>query len=266
MAAAAAASDQAVTALAELAEALGAPDPQDTVTEALVLAEEGLEVAEAARDALEEALVAAVAAAAPAPGPVARGMYKALEAAATARRSRLEQELRRNRCLHRGLRMGRAAALTLMVFCGILLSLDAVRELLGMTQENHFVTCLATIAIMCQAALLGLATSQRHLAAAASLQDQQAKRFLRLARATTPEGTGEATAAASAALGLLQEVSGHLRSLVAAVKQDLEVAGGRFPASTNALGDTVMALGTTVGDKEGMQRLARALEALPRDE
>jgi len=149
-------------------------------------------------------------------------------------------------------------------------SLDAVRAALGVTQESHLVPCLATVALLCQVALWGAGTSKRHLATAAARQRHQALRYRRLARATAAAATeateaAEATAAANATLGVLEEVTGHLRALVDAVTQDLEVARG-FPASARALGDAVVALGTTMGDKEGTQRLAQALEALPGDE
>lgn len=145
-----------------------------------------------------------------------------------------------------------------------------VREALGVTQESHIVPCLATVALVCQVALWGVGTSKRHLATAASHQRHQALRYRRLARDTTAATAAtteaaEAITEANATLGMLEEVVGHLRTLVDAVTQDLEMAQG-FPASARALGDTVVALGTVMGDKEGTERLARALEALPGDE
>lgn len=149
-------------------------------------------------------------------------------------------------------------------------SLDAVRESLGVTQECHLVPCLATVTLLCQGALWALGTSRRHLVTAAGHQRHQALRYRRLARATAAttvaaaEATAEATAA-TATLGTLEEVTGHLRDLVAAVTEDLEVARG-FPASTALLGDIVVALGTALGDEEGARRLERAAQALPGDE
>lgn len=150
------------------------------------------------------------------------------------------------------------------------MSLDVVREALGVTQESHLVPALATVALVCQVALWGAGTSKHHLATAAGHQRHQAIRYRRLAcdaaaaTAATTEAT-KAIAAANGTLEQLEEVAGHLRSLVDAVTEDLEVAQG-FPASAQALGDAVVALGTAMEDKEGAQRLARALEALPGDE
>lgn len=143
-----------------------------------------------------------------------------------------------------------------------------VREALGVTQESHLVPCLATIALVSQVALWGAGTSKRHLATAANHQRQQALRYRRLARdiaATAATNATEATTAANATLGLLEELVSHLKTLVDAVTQDLEIAKG-FPASARVLGDVVVALGTVMGDTEGMQMLARALEALPEAE
>ncbi|KAM6228671.1 uncharacterized protein M6G45_016289 [Spheniscus humboldti] len=270
VASATAASGQALQALVGLAEALGSPE---TVAAALADAKAALAEAEAARVRLEEALEAAVAAAAavtPTPGLNAKGLYLALGVAANASASQLERELSRNRRHRWGLRVLRNVALGLLLLCAPLLSLDVVREALGVTQENHFVPSLATVALICQVALWGMGTSKRHLATAASHQRHQALRYRRLARdtaaatAASTEAT-EAITATNATLGMLEDVASHLRTLVDAVTLDLEVARG-FPASTQALGDAVVALGTAMGDKEGMQRLAQALEALPGDE
>ncbi|KAM6364634.1 uncharacterized protein J5M81_015455 [Pluvialis apricaria] len=271
VASARAASRQALQALAGLAEALGTPG---TVAAALASAEAALASAEAALAGLEAALVAAVAVAAvlatPTPGMDAEGLYRALGAAADAGAAELERELSRNRRRRWGLWVVRNVAVVLMLFCAPLLSLDVVREALGVTQESHLIPCLGVVALVCQVALWGAGTSKRHLATAASHQRHQALRYRRLARdtaaatAATTEAT-EAIAAANATLGMLEEVVGHLKTLVDAVTQDLEMARG-FPASARALGDAVVALGTVMGDKEGTERLARALEALPGDE
>ncbi|XP_076216981.1 uncharacterized protein LOC143171785 [Aptenodytes patagonicus] len=271
VASATAASGQALQALAGLAEALGTPG---TVVAALEDAEAALEEVEAAlarlQAALEATLAAAAAVATPTPGLNAEGLYRALGVAADASASQLERELSRNRRHRWGLRVVRNVALGLLLLCTPLLSLDVVREALGVTQENHFVPSLATVALICQVALWGMGTSKRHLATAASHQRHQALRYRRLARntaaatAASTEAT-EAIAATNATLEMLEEVARHLRTLVDAVTQDLEMARG-FPASAQALGDAVVALGTAMGDKEGTQRLARALEALPGDE
>ncbi|XP_063174858.1 uncharacterized protein LOC134507844 [Chroicocephalus ridibundus] len=276
VASAAAASRQALQALAGLAEALGTPGTVGTAA-ALAEAKAALEEAEAALAGLEAALVAAMAAAAttttaatPTPGLDAEGLYRALAVAADASAKELEQELRRNRRRRWGLWLVRTVTLVLMLLCVPLLSLDVVREALGVTQESHLVPSLATVALVCQVALWGTGTSKRHLATAASHQRHQAHRYRRLAwdAAAATAATTEATKAiadANVTLGMLEEVTDHLRTLVDAVTQDLEMGQG-FPASARALGDTVVALGTAMGDKEGTERLARALEALPGDE
>ncbi|XP_069738105.1 uncharacterized protein [Phaenicophaeus curvirostris] len=265
------ASRQALQALVGLAEALGRPE---TVTSALTEAKVALADSEAALAELEAALVVAVGAAAtlktPTPGIDAEGLYRALGAAADASASQLERELSRNRRHRWRLRAVRNIALVLMLLFALPLSLDAVREALGVTQESHLVPGLATVALVCQVALWGAATSKRHLATAAGHQRHQALRYRRLARdvAAAAAATAEADQAvtgANATLGTLEEVTGHLKALVDAVAQDLETAKG-FPSGARALGDAVVALGTAVGDKEGAERLARALEALPGDE
>lgn len=150
------------------------------------------------------------------------------------------------------------------------MSLDVVREAVGVTQESHLVSCLATVTLVCQMALWGMGTSKRHLATAASHQRQQALRYRRLAReaaaaTAATAAADEASKAAHVTLSELEEVTGQLRTVVDAVTQDLEMAQG-FPASARALGDAVVALGMAMGDKEGTQRLALVLESLPVDE
>ncbi|CAM9138183.1 unnamed protein product [Bubo scandiacus] len=259
--------DRAMGALVGLAEALGTPG---MVTKALAEAKAVLEDAEEARERLNTVLVETMAAAAPViptPGVNAEGVYGALGALAAARAAELERELRQNRRRRRVLRVVRDVTIVLMLLCTPLLSLDVVREALGLTQENELVTSLATVIITCQAALYGTETAERHLATAISHQRQQADRYRHRARAiaAVTKATTEATTAFNDTLGTLEEVTRQLRTLVDAVTQDLEMAQG-FPASAQALGDIVMALATEMGDKEGTQRLARAREALPGDE
>ncbi|XP_014813728.1 PREDICTED: uncharacterized protein LOC106897549 [Calidris pugnax] len=262
------ASRRALAVLAGLAEALGTPR---AVASVLAEAKAVLAEVEAALAGLEAALVAAMASAATAtPELSAEGLYRALAAVAEGSAAELERELRRNHRHCWGLRLGRTVALVLILLCAPLLSLDVVREALGVTQESHLVPSLATVVLFCQVALWGAGTSKRHLATAARHQRHQALRYHHLARdaaaatAATTEAT-EAIAAANVTLGTLEEVAGHLRNLVDAVTQDLEMGQG-FPASARALGDAVVALGTAMGDKEGTERLARALEVLPEDE
>ncbi|XP_075346736.1 uncharacterized protein LOC142404167 [Mycteria americana] len=271
VASATAASEQTLQALVGLAESLATPG---TVAGALAEAKAALAEAEAALAGLEAALVAALAAAAatemPTPGLNTEGLYRALGAAADAGASELERELSRNRRRRWGLSVGRTIALVLMLLCAPLLSLDAVRETVGVTQESHIVPCLATIVLVCQVALWGARTSKHHLATAARHQRHQALRYRRLARdaaaatAATAEAA-EAIAASNATVGMLEDVTGHLRTLVDNVTEDLEIGQG-FPAAARALGDAVVALGMAMGDKEGTRRLAQALEALPGDE
>ncbi|XP_040437286.1 uncharacterized protein LOC121082011 isoform X3 [Falco naumanni] len=263
------ASGRALQALTRLAEALGTPETVPAVLEEvkMVLAE-----VETALVRLNAALVAALEVAAVTempPGLNVEGLYRALGAAADANASELERELRQNRRRRRGLWVTRSVAFVLMLVCAPLLSLDVVREALGVTQECHLVPCLATVTLVCQVALWGAGTSQRHLATAASHQRHQATRYRRLAwdTAAVTAATGRATQAIAAArvtLGTSEEVAAHLRNLVDSVTEDLEMARG-FPASARALGDIVVALGTAMEDKEGTQRLARVLEALPGD-
>ncbi|XP_037227976.1 uncharacterized protein LOC119140579 [Falco rusticolus] len=264
------ASGRALQALTRLAEALGTPETVPAVLEEvkMVLAE-----VETALARLNAALVAALEVAAVTempPGLNVEGLYRALGAAADANASELERELSQNRRRRRGLWVTRSVAFVLMLVCAPLLSLDVVREALGVTQECHLVPCLATVTLVCQVALWGAGTSQRHLATAASHQRQQATRYRRLAwdTAAATAATGQATQAIAAArvtLGTSEEVAAHLKSLVDSVTEDLEMARG-FPTSARALGDIVVALGTAMEDKEGTQRLARVLEALPGDE
>ncbi|XP_069630500.1 uncharacterized protein [Haliaeetus albicilla] len=265
------ASGRVLQALGELAEALGTPGTVAKVlAEAKVVLSEAEVVLERLQTALEDTMAAAAMMPPPTVGLNAEGLYRALGTAADASASELERELCRNRRRRWGLWVARSVSLVLLLVCAPLLSLDMVREALGVTQESHLVPCLATFALVSQVALWGAGTSKRHLATAASHQRHQAVRYRRLARdiaaaaAATTEAT-EATTAANATLGMLEEVAGHLKTLVDAVTQDLEMAKG-FPASARVLGDVVVALGTVMGDKEGMQRLARALEALPEAE
>ncbi|XP_074786753.1 uncharacterized protein LOC141972686 [Athene noctua] len=210
--------------------------------------------------------MAAAAPVIPPPGVDAEGVYGALGTLAAARAAELERELRQTRRRRRVLRVARDIAIVLMLLCTPLLSLDVVREALGVTQESEFVTALATVIITCQAALYGTETAQRHLATALSDQRQQADHYRHRARAiaAVTKATAETTTTFSDTLGTLEEVTRQLRTLVDAVTQDLELDQG-FPASAQALGDIVVALATEMGDKEGMQRLARAREALPGD-
>ncbi|XP_042649961.1 uncharacterized protein LOC122153607 [Tyto alba] len=271
VASATAAAGQTLQALVRLAEALGTPG---TVTAALAEAKAALAEAEVAVARLEAALRAAMGKAAamevPTPGLDAEDLYRKLGVFARTSGAELEQELRRNRRRRWWLCVARNVALALLLVCTPLLSLDAVREVLGVTQESQLVPCLATVTLICQAALWGAGTSKRHLAAAVRRYRQQELRYNRLARASaaataaTAEAT-EAIAAANVTLGMLEEVAGQLRTLVDAVTEDLEMARG-FPASARALGDAVVALGTVMGDKEGTQKLERVLEALPGDE
>ncbi|KAM6038510.1 uncharacterized protein LJ206_020495 isoform 1-T2 [Theristicus caerulescens] len=269
MASAKAASKQALRALVGLAEALGTPE---AVAAALAEAKAALAEAEEAVAGLEEAVVAAratVARTTPTPGLNAESLYRALGAVTDARASELERELSRNQRRHRCLRVVRNIALVLMLLCAPLLSLDVVREAVGVTQESHLVPCLATVALICHVALQGTETSQRHLVTAVTHQRHQARRYHRLARdAAAAAAAAEVTEGVTAAivtLETLEEVAAHLRSLVNAVTRDLEMGWG-FSASARALGDTVVALGTAMGDKEGLERLTWALEALPGDE
>ncbi|XP_054039781.1 uncharacterized protein LOC128901678 [Rissa tridactyla] len=256
VASAAVASRQALQALVGLAEALGTPGTVVTAA-ALAEAKAALEEAEAALAGLEAALVAAMAATAatPTPGLDAEGLYRALAVAADASAKELEQELRRNRRRRWGLWLVRTVTLVLMLLCVPLLSLDVVREALGVTQESHLVPSLATVALVCQVALWGTGTSKRHLATAASHQRHQAHRYRRLAwdTAAAAAATTEATKAiadANVTLGMLEEVTDHLRTLVDAVTQDLEMGQG-FPASARALGGHRGGLGDSHGGQGG---------------
>ncbi|XP_055649221.1 uncharacterized protein LOC129783256 isoform X3 [Falco peregrinus] len=171
------ASGRALQALTRLAEALGTPETVPAVLEEvkMVLAE-----VETALARLNAALVAALEVAAVTempPGLNVEGLYRALGAAADANASELERELSQNRRRRRGLWVTRSVAFVLMLVCAPLLSLDVVREALGVTQECHLVPCLATVTLVCQVALWGAGTSQRHLATAASHQRQQATRY-----------------------------------------------------------------------------------------
>ncbi|XP_051499771.1 uncharacterized protein LOC127396194 isoform X2 [Apus apus] len=273
MVASAAALARALRALAGLAEALGAPG---TVAAALAEAEAALAEAEAAVRRLEAELVSSVAAAAPVaptPGLNVEGLYRLLEAMAKATAEELDRELKRNRRRRRALWLLRTSAVVLMVVCAPLLALDVVREALSMTQESHLIPCLAAVALVAQVALWGAETSKHHLSEATSLQHCQAQRYQHLAQDAAAAAAAAAAATAQAAqditnvhvtLGVLEEVTSHLRALVDAVIQDQE-AGRGFPTSTRALGDAVVALGTVMGDKEMTEKLTRALEALPGD-
>ena len=149
-------------------------------------------------------------------------------------------------------------------------SLDAVREALGVTQESHVVPCLATVTAVCQVALWGAERSEGHLAAAAEDQRRQAARYGRMAQnvanaaAEATEAAG-AIGAANAVRETLEEVSNQLRLLANAVARDVEAARG-FTGSGRVLGNAVKALGAVLKDEEGTQRLARALQGLRGEE
>ena len=149
-------------------------------------------------------------------------------------------------------------------------SLDAVREALGVTQESHVVPCLATVTAVCQVALWGAERSEGHLAAAAEDQRRQAARYGRMAQnvanaaAEATEAAG-AIGAANAVRETLEEVSNQLRLLANAVTRDVEAARG-FTGSGRVLGNAVKALGAVLKDEEGTQRLARALQGLRGEE
>ncbi|XP_035169322.1 uncharacterized protein LOC118158747 [Oxyura jamaicensis] len=262
MAAASAATSRALRALLGVAEALGTPA---AVPAARDEAEEAAAEAEDALKGLDAALAAALSATAvAAPGLEARGIYRALEAVASAGVRELEREQKRNRRQRKLLGVLRNVALGLLLLGTPLLSFDALREALGVTQESHLVPCLATVTLLCQVAAWAADRSGHHLATAVEQQRHQATRYRRLGHAAATDVTSvtEATRAASVAQGTLEEVANHLRDLVEAVEQDLAEAQG-FPDSTRALGTAVVALGTVIQDEEGMRRLARALQALP---
>ncbi|XP_074666668.1 uncharacterized protein LOC141917392 [Strix aluco] len=229
--------DRAMGALVGLAEALGTPG---LVTKALAEAKAVLEDAEEARERLNTVLVETMAAAAPViptPGVNAEGVYGALEALATARAAELERELRQNRRRRRVLRVIRDVAIVLMLVCTPLLSLDVVREALGVTQENELVTSLATIIVTARRPC----TARRQpsvtwpLPSATNVNKLTATRHRARAIAAVTKATAEATTAFSDTLGTLEEVTRQLRTLVDAVTQDLEMDQG-FPASAQALG------------------------------
>lgn len=256
---ASAATSRALQALVALAEALGMPA---AVPAARDEAEEAAAEAEEALKGLDAALAAALTAKAVAtPGLEARGIYRVLEALSNAGVQELEREQKRNRRQRKLLVVLRNFALGLLLLCTPLLSLDAVREALGVTQESHLVSCLATVLLLCQVAMWATDRSGHHLAAAIERQRHQATRYRHLGHAAVTDVT-EATRAASVAQGMLEEVANHLHDLVEAVERDLMEARG-FPDSTRALGTAVVALGTVIQDEEGARRLARALQALP---
>ncbi|XP_035427863.1 uncharacterized protein LOC118261238 [Cygnus atratus] len=255
-----AATSRALQALVALAEALETPA---AVPAARDEAEEVAAEAEEALKGLDAALAAALTATAVAtPGLEARGMYRALEALSNAGVQELQREQKRNRRQRKLLGVLRNVALGLLLLCTPLLAFDAVREALGVTQESHLVPCLATVLLLCQVAMWAADRSGHHLATAVEQQRHRATRYRQLGHAA--DDVTEATRAASAAQGTLEEVANHLRLLVEAVEQDLTEAQG-FPASTRALGTAVVALGTTIQDEEGTRRLARALQALPEE-
>lgn len=269
--AASSASSRALRALVALAEALGSPGPP--LEAAVAEAEEAAAAAEAALEGLEAALAEALTHTAelrPPRGLEAQGLYRALRDMAAAHVRELEREMGRNARHRRLLGVLRNAAVGLLLLCAPLLSVDAVREALGVTQESHVVPCLATVTAVCQVALWGAEKSEAHLAAAAEEQRRQTARYGRMAQsaaadaAEAAEATG-AIGAASAARETLEEVSTQLRLLAAAVARDLQADRG-FPGSARALGNAVTALGTVLKDQEGTQRLARALQGLSGDE
>ncbi|CAN8175869.1 unnamed protein product [Coccothraustes coccothraustes] len=253
-------------ALVALAEALGTPD---SVPMALAEAEAALSQARAALKGLEGAREAAVAPA------VALGTLgdedeqrlrhfgaKAEEAAAT-----LEREERRARRCQHWLRAGHGVTMGLMVLCGAMLSLDSARAALGVTEDGHLLLALAAVAVSCEVAWWGLETSWRHLATAAGHQRDMAMRLRdRAQQVAATRASAEATAATNEAtadvLGQLEEVTLALGTLVAAVTRDREVTpwgtrGQGFPSAARALGDIVVALGTS---GEGHKEVTRRLE------
>ncbi|XP_050840034.1 uncharacterized protein LOC127060486 isoform X2 [Serinus canaria] len=258
--------DRALAALVALAEALGTPD---SVPAALAEAEAALSQARVALKGLEGARQAAV-------GPAgALGTLgdedeqrlrqfgaKAEEAAAA-----LEREERRARqCQHwlwawHGLTMG------LMMLCGAVLSLDSVRTALGVTEDGHLLLALAVVAVSCEVAWWGLETSWRHLATAAGHQRDMALRLRdRAQQVAATRASAEAAAdtneATADVLGQLEEVTLALGTLVAAVTRDREetpwgTRGQGFPSAARALGDIIVALGTS---REGHKEVTRRLE------
>lgn len=256
-----AATSRGLEALVGLANALEKPEKMLKAQEE---AEEAAAEAEEALKRLDDALAAMLTAKAVAePGLEARGIYWALEALTNARVKELEREQKRNRRQKKLLVVLRNIALGLLLLCTPLLSFDAVRGVLGVTQESHLVPCLATVLLLCQVAAWATERSGHHLATALDQQRHQLARYRHLARATRPDVT-QATRAASVAQGTLEEVADQLRRLLGALEDDLQEARG-FPATTRALGTAVVALGTVTLDEEGTRRLAQALRALPRE-
>ncbi|XP_056366268.1 uncharacterized protein LOC130262812 [Oenanthe melanoleuca] len=257
---------RALEALRALAEALGTPS---SVPSALARAEEELA---RARGALEELRAARKAELGPA---VARGELgdedeeelRRVAAVAEEAAAVLQREEERARRGQRWLWAGHGLAVGLMVLCGAVLSLDAARAALGVSQDSHLLLALAAVAVSCRVALQALATSRRHLSAAAREHRATAQRLRQRARraatARASSGATAATGAASAAvLARLEEVTHHLGTLVAAVRRDTAVTPWgtwqqEFRETRRALGDIVVALGTP---EEGHEELARQLE------
>ncbi|XP_031466447.1 uncharacterized protein LOC116240261 [Phasianus colchicus] len=264
------ASSRALRALVQLAEALGKPE---ALAAEVAKAQEAAAEAEAALEGLEAALAAALSHSAQLPaarGLEAQGIYRALRDMAAAHARELEREVGRNLRRRRLLGVLRNVAVGLLLLCAPLLSLDVVREALGVTQESHVVPCLATVTAVCQVALWSAERSEGHLVEAAEQQRRQAVRYGRMAQnaanaaAEATEAAG-AIGAANAVRETLEEVSNQLRLLANAVARDVEAAHG-FTGSARALGNAVTALGAVLKDEEGTQRLARALQGLSGEE
>ncbi|XP_077047300.1 uncharacterized protein LOC143695945 [Agelaius phoeniceus] len=261
-----AARHRALAALVALAEALGTPD---SVPTALAEAEAALSQAQVALRGLEGAREAMVAPA------VALGTLgdedeqrlRQLGAVAEAAAATLEGEERRARRCQHWLRAGHGLTMGLMVLCGAVLSLDSARAALGVAEDSHLLLALAVVAVSCEVAWRNLEASRRHLVTAVRHQQDMALRLRdRARRVAATRASAEATAATNEAtadvLGRLEEVTQALGTLVAAVTRDREVTpwgtrGQGFPSAARALGDIVVALGTS---GEGHEEVTRRLE------
>ncbi|KAF4792257.1 hypothetical protein TURU_123066 [Turdus rufiventris] len=173
----------------------------------------------------------------------------------------LEEQKEQAKQCQKWLQIGHGVTLGLMVLCGFVLSLDAVRTALGMAEDSHLLLALGTVAVSCQVAAQALGTSQRHLGDTAREHRDTTQRLRdRARRVATARDNARVAAAArgdiASALRSLSEVTEWLRMLVAAVNEDLETEatpGQEFSEAERKLKDILVALEKASGrHSEGM--------------
>ncbi|KAF4792256.1 hypothetical protein TURU_123062 [Turdus rufiventris] len=183
---------------------------------------------------------------------------------------RLEEEKEWTQKYQKWLRTGHGVALGLVALCGVLLSVEAIRTVLGMAKDNQLLLALGTVAVSWQVSAQALATSQRQLHATARQHRDTAEGLRDRARQVT---TAKANAkAATDARGNienaqvpLRKVTWCLEKLMAAVNMDRESKRQKFTEAEWVIEDILVDLRkASDGNKKMAQRLQKVYDELAR--